>query len=390
MHPLATHAVAETVGEILETLGPNRSPDLVAVFATEHHSADIEPIVATIHEALNPGAVIGSTAVAVAGGRLEVEDRPGLSLWAGCIGPVEAMRIDAVRTPSGIALSGFPSAEQRKEGTLLILADPFSFPVDGFMQTMAVDQPDLRLVGGFASAARSPGGNRLVLDREVVDRGAVAVYLQPSQVGDTVVSQGCRPIGEPFVVTASEQNHLLKLRGQPAIDQLRATVGALDDADRALAQQGLHLGIVRDEMQLEFDRGDFVIRGLMGVDEERQSVVVGDFVDVGSTVQFQVRDADSAHIDLHELMRGREAAASLMFTCNGRGSHLFGEPNHDAEAIFDATYEAPLAGMFCAGELGPVAGVNYLHGFTASVLLFPDVEHTHRAFLGQALPEQDF
>jgi small ligand-binding sensory domain FIST len=198
------------------------------------------------------------------------------------------------------------------------------------------------------------------------------VLLDPSVPIRTVVSQGCLPIGAPMIATKAERNVVYELAGRPALDRLLEIVEQLDPDDRVLAQQGLHVGEVIDERKAEFERGDFLIRNVLGADRANGAVAVGGDVEVGSTLQFQVRDALSAGEDLRALLAeaGPPPVGALVFTCNGRGEHLFGEPHHDARAIDDGLGGAPQAGMFCAGELGPVGGRTFLHGFTASVVLF--------------------
>jgi small ligand-binding sensory domain FIST len=119
------------------------------------------------------------------------------------------------------------------------------------------------------------------------------------------------------------------------------------------------------------------VRGVMGADKSVGAVVIGDEVPVGSTVQFQVRDPGTAGPDLFTMLSDERADGALVFTCNGRGSFMFGTSNHDAEIIDEALLPAgpsrpAVAGMFCAGEIGPVGGRNALHGFTASLALFTD------------------
>jgi small ligand-binding sensory domain FIST len=189
----------------------------------------------------------------------------------------------------------------------------------------------------------------------------------------TVVSQGCRPIGDPMVVTKSERNIVYELAGRPALERLVGLLESLDPDERRLAQQGIHLGRVIDERRTDYGRGDFLIRNVIGGDRQIGAIAVGDEVEVGATVQFQVRDADSADEDLRAMLATCASRAALVFTCNGRGSHLFGRPDHDATVIHEAVDRGATAGMFCAGELGPVGGRSFLHGFTASVLLFDEV-----------------
>ncbi len=361
-HPDSASAVGEVIGEILEAVGP--SPDLAVLFASAAHREAVGEMADAVHQVLAPSALVGATAVSVIGGPLEVEERPAVSLWAAAHCPVQPVRLEAVRSHEGWAVGGMPADA---EGTLLAVPDPFTFPSEALLKT----GPAVTVVGGLASAASRPGDNRLILDREVYDDGAVAVLLDPGVEVRTVVSQGCRPIGQPFTVTKSEGNIVTEMGGRTAVDRLRETLLGLDEDDRALVAKGLHVGVVIDEHKSEFDRGDFLIRGLIGADEHTGALAVGDAVEVGTTVQFQVRDAATADEDLRELMADASAGSALVFTCNGRGTHLFDGPDHDAAVVHEALERAPVAGMFCAGELGPIGGHNFLHGFTASVVLFP-------------------
>lgn len=369
-HPLATHAVGECAGQLLESAGP--SPLLVAAFVTGPQLGAIDDIVAATRAILDPRLVIGCGAVSVLGGSREVEDHAALTLlglWGGPADAARPVRLASRAGGAGPELAGV-EALAGAGGTLVLVADPFSFPVEQLLDDLAVRAPGLSVVGGFASAARRPGGNRLVLDGALHDDGAVGALLPPTVGVTTVVSQGCRPIGEPMTVTRSERNVLYELAGRPALDRLLEVVDGLDEADRALAAAGLHVGRVIDEHRADFGRGDFLVRGVLGADRAVGAVAVGDEVEVGSTVQFQVRDAASADEDLRSLMAGRRAQGALAFTCTGRGAALFGSPDHDALVISEALPGAAVGGMFCAGELGPVGGRNFVHTFTASVALF--------------------
>lgn len=370
-HPSGAHAVGEVVGTVLEELGD--APDLAVVFVTEAHGGALEDIAGVVRSTLRPGVLLGATAVSVLGGAREVEEHPGVSLWAARLpAPAVPVRLDLVTTPDGPAVVGMPDGTGAA-GTLVLVPDPFSFPADSLLDRLADLAPGLTVVGGMASAARGPGGNRLVLDDAVFTDGAVGALLDPSVEVTTVVSQGCRPIGQPLTVTRAERNIVYELAGRPAFERLQQTLGALTPEERGLAAGGIHLGRVIDERRVDFDRGDFLVRAVLGADRSVGAIAVGDEVEVGSTVQFQVRDAASADEDLRELLAGRSADAALVFTCNGRGMRLFGVPDHDAGMIADHLSTATAsAGMFCAGELGPVGGRSFLHGFTASVALFSD------------------
>ena len=216
------------------------------------------------------------------------------------------VRFDPNPSSVGTTVRGLPAsmAGDTTPRTLLLVADPFSTPVDGFLESAPETYPGLRVVGGLASAARGPGGNRLVLDDQVFTDGAVGVLLAPEDGANAVVSQGCRPIGQPLTVTKSEGRVIYELAGRPALERLVELLEKLEPDDRALAQQGIHLGRVIDEHKADFGRGDFLIRTVLGGDREVGAIAVGDEIEVGATVQFQVRDAVSADEDLRELLTG--------------------------------------------------------------------------------------
>jgi small ligand-binding sensory domain FIST len=367
-HPIPSQAVGEAVGQVLDGLGDER-PDLVMLFASPHHIGAMEDIASSIRGLLDPTVLLGGSAGAVIGGGREVEDSPALSLFAARLPAtlLTPVRLEVVPTPDGPSLVGWPD---HPDGTMLLLADPFTFPADAFLDRVNEDLPKLQIIGGLASAAMQPGGNRLVLDDQITDSGAVGVVLSGGVEIRTVVSQGCRPVGKPYVVTRSDRNFILELGGKSALQRLQETATAANDEERELMRRGLQIGCVVDETRLEFTRGDFLVRGVVGADQRSGAIAVGDNVPVGRTVQFQVRDAGSADEDLRDLLTSAEADAAILFTCNGRGQRLFGEPDHDAGVVDQLLGPLPLAGCFCAGELGPVGTRNFLHGFTASLALF--------------------
>jgi small ligand-binding sensory domain FIST len=368
-HPVAAHAVGETAGAILEQLDGD-APDLVVCFASPHFVGAFEDVAAAIRNLLGPRVLLGTTSVSVIGEAQEIEESPALALFAASVPDAQltSVELHVEETPDGPSVVGWPELEG-EPGSLLFVADPYSFPADAFLRRLDDDRPGLEIIGGLASAASRPRGNRLLLDDTLTDEGAIGVFLEGVEMR-SVVSQGCRPIGDPLVVTRSERNVVQELAGQRALDRLMTLAEGLSDADRVLVQQGLHLGIVVDEHKHEFGRGDFLVRNVMGADRESGAIAVGDVVEVGQTVQFHVRDAEAADEDLRSMLADERAAAALVFTCNGRGRHLFGVPNHDAGVLAELLGPIPAAGAFCAGEIGPVGGRNFLHGFTASLALF--------------------
>jgi small ligand-binding sensory domain FIST len=369
-HPVVAHATGEVVGAVLEELGER--PDLAVLFTDSARTGALDDVVGAVQTLVRPGVLLGATAAMVAGTRHEVEEGPAIALLAARFpdtsDPAIPVRLQSIPTAEGAAVLGLPDLGD-DERALVLLADPFSLRVDLVLDALASSAPQLTVIGGLASAARAPGGNRLVLDGRMHDDGAIGVLLPPGVPARAVVSQGCRPIGDPMVVTRATGNLLEELASEAALPRLLRMIEGLSAEDRALAARGLHLGVVVDERKDTFGPGDFLVRNVLGAVREREAVAVGAEVEVGTVVQFQVRDAETADAELRALLAGTEASGALLFTCNGRGSGLFGIADHDAAVVADVS-AGVLAGMSCAGELGPIGGRPFLHGFTASVLLF--------------------
>jgi small ligand-binding sensory domain FIST len=370
-HPLPAHAVGEVAGQVLDQLSGD-DPDLLVCFASPHFVGVLDDAVHALRSLLAPRVLVGATASGVVGGGHEAEDGVGLAVFAACLpdADIEPVALRVEETPDGPTVVGWPDREL-DAGLLLMAVDPFTFPTEVFLQRLARDRPELRVLGGLASAATRPGGNRLVVDGRIVAEGGVGVLLGGVEVR-TVVSQGCRPIGDPLVVTRGHRSFVEELAGRPALERLRDLAERLDDEERELLQRGLHLGFVIDEHRSEFRRGDFLVRNVLGADRATGAIAVGEIVEVGRTVQFHVRDARTADEDLRALLAGVPAHAALLFRCNGRGRAFFGVADHDVGVVLDELGPVPIAGMFCAGELGPVGSRNALHGYTASLALFEE------------------
>lgn len=258
---------------------------------------------------------------------------------------------------------------------MLLLGEPFSFPADYLLERMNEDRAGVPVMGGMASGGTAPAQNRLILGGRGLQEGGVAVVLEGGTPPRSIVSQGCRPVGHHFVVTKAERNIIYELGGRPAFERLREVFDTSPNRDKILMQQGLHVGRVVSEYLEQFTQGDFLIRNVIGVDADAGAIVIGDYIRTGQTIQFHVRDESTADAELRQLLAGhrpQRPGGALLFTCNGRGSRLFSQPHHDAAAIHDTWDELPVAGLFAQGEMGPVGGRNFLHGFTASIALFDD------------------
>ncbi len=370
-------AAEEATAAALAPLG-GIAPTLVCAFVCGPDPGAVEAALERV-SSLVPGATtLGCSAGGVIGAERAVEASSAVSVWAGVLPrtSVRTFHLEVMRTTESLAVVGLPDHAEDAD-LCLLLADPYSFPADGFVARFNDTAKGLPVAGGLASGLFGAGGSRLLVDGRVVERGAVGALLRGPVTARTIVSQGCRPIGPTMVVTKSIGNVLLELAGVPAVTKLEEIVAALPADEQALASRGLQIGIAMDEYAEVHERGDFLIRAVMGVDTERNGLVVGDLVPVGRTVRFQVRDAQAADEDLRELLTGPDVLGgpglvegALLFSCNGRGANLFASADHDAVVVAEHFAHAPVAGFFAAGEIGPVGGRNYLHGFTASIVAF--------------------
>ena len=366
-------ALDEVVAPVLAELGA--SPDLAVCFFSSHHNEDAAGLAPGLKERTGARAVIGCSAQGVIGGGRELEDGPGLALWAARLPGVELypFALQVVQVEEGYAVAGWPGDLPQERAVVLLLADPFTFPAEAFLDTLNRTCPGLAVVGGNASGGAGPGANPLLIGAEALPAGAVGVALAGPVTVRTLVSQGCRPVGAPYVVTRGEGNLVQELGGRPALDRVRELVAGLDARDRELARGGLQIGQVIDERKADFGPGDFLIRPVVSADLESGAIAVGDAVEVGRTLQFHVRDAAAAGEDLSLMLRQVPAwqpQGALLFTCNGRGRRFFGEPDHDITLVEKAVGGAPVAGFFAGGEFGPVGNRNFVHGYTASLAVF--------------------
>lgn len=373
-------AVDEVCAATLAELGA--TPDLAVLFVSREHLPHCAAIVATVQRRTGARALIGCSGESIVGTAREIEDAPAISLWLASLpgARVEPLRLGFERTAEGGAFVGWPEdlpARLPESSALLLLGEPFSFPADVFLERFNEEQPRVAVLGGMASGSHSPGENCVFLGDQVFDEGAVGVWLDGPLRVRSVVSQGCRPVGRHFVVTQSERNILYQLSGRPALERLSEVFGELSEHEQALVRQGVHVGRVINEYQDAFRRGDFLVRNVIGADPQIGAIALGDYVRTGQTVQFHIRDAQTADEDLRELLAGLErqpagSRGALLFTCNGRGTRLFDEPNHDAGVLAEQLGSLPVAGFFAQGEIGPIGQKNFLHGFTASVAVFEE------------------
>jgi small ligand-binding sensory domain FIST len=371
-----TRAAAEEVSDRVRDQLAGAPADVAFLFLSTEHAHDAEAAAAAVADILRPGALAGATGEAVIGTGRELEGVPAMSLLAMSLpgGRARVHHLSVHDTDDGPAVEMpaelLPAAGQ----PMLLMADPYSFPADAFLEGVEGRFEGAVAVGGLASGGGGPGEHAFICGRRVMRHGAVAVTVEGGVRLRVLVSQGCAPVGPEMVITSAEGNVIHELAGRPAYERLTDIVAGLDDHGRTLVQRGLLAGLVIDENRAEYGADDYLMRAVMGGDADQGSLVVGDTVRVGQTFRFHARDAESADAGLRAALRhhaenGERPQAALLFACNGRGSNMYAEPDHDAGAVADELGPIPLAGMFCSGEIGPVGGHTFLHGFTATMAL---------------------
>lgn len=352
-----------------------KTPHLGMLFVTTHHAPQIASSAKRVQQATGVKVLAGCTAEGVIGGDLEVERQPAMCLWLAHLPQVAIHAFHMEYSQQSGEITGWPPDVDNlgKDHNLLLLGDPFTFPTDYFLQHANESYP-LMIAGGMASGGLPTTGNCLLLGEKLFYSGALGLILHGNIQVLHVVSQGCAPIGKYFVITKAKKNVIYQLGGRPALNQLQEMIAKFSAKEQNLIQQGLHLGVAINAAQDSFCRGDFLVRNLMGVDHVTGAILVTDMVRPGQTVQFHVRDQTSASEDLQMLLEQKTAdqnlAGALLFSCNGRGQRMFATPNHDVQAIHRQLGPIPIAGFFAAGEIGPIGDKNFLHGFTASAVLF--------------------
>lgn len=407
-HPDPAVAIEHAVERCTAGLNGARA-DLVFVFFSMHHVGAAGALAYVAQNRLSPGTLLGCSAEAVLGGETEIENAPGVSVLA--LG-LPGVRLDAFTTdvlaiprepgspltPARIDAAGIGSDHR----ATVLLCDPFSVPLAQLLATLGQarakpvgDDRPAPIIGALASAGSRPGANALLFNDRVLKSGGIGVSLSGNVRVDSVVSQGCRPIGQPMLVTGVKGQMITSLGGRPAFGVLHELIDAMPEARRQDLGRGLFLGRAVSEYKERFGRDDFVMRNVIGVDRDHEALAVADLLRIGQTVQFHVRDATTADEDLALLLDAQKLydrpAAGLLFSCIARGTRLFSRPHHDARAVsraFAAPPQAeerakggtplrandpslmPLAGFFAAGEIGPVGPEVGVHGQTAALALF--------------------
>lgn len=377
-----SQATNEILDQTLARINPEEV-DLAILFSSGHDADELDKVADQIKATFVNAVSIGTTAEGTIASDRELESRHALVLMVGHLPGVDVkpFHLPPHRLADCEDLTEVVTTENESSPTFLAFGDPYTCDIHRFLQLVNESFPGAALLGGLASGSPQPGGNRLLLNGFLHDEGLVGLTLSGNIRVETVVSQGCRPIGKHFIITGGEGNVIFELGGSPVIEVLQQIIAALPEADQGLLRRGLFVGRVIDEVKRPLARGDFLIQNVIGVDQESGSLAVSGEVKRGTTVQFHVRDARSADEDLRQLLAPHAEdsgvsppSAALLFSCNGRGTRMWSETDHDISVLRELCGRVPTAGFFCAGELGPVGGKNFIHGFTASIGLLRPAE----------------
>ena len=386
----ASHAVrganaAEMIRHLADEIRPafgNHAIDLAVFFVSPHFRDTFDQLPAMLQEHLPVRVQIGCSAGGVVGGGIELENEAAMSLTAAHLPHVKIHPIasDTENVPDAdappdvwknwLGIPGLANAH------FIILADPFTARLDPVLTGLDYIFPDGVKIGGLASGARSEGGNVLYLNSRTYRRGLVAVALTGNIAIDTIVAQGCRPIGEPIAITACQHNILQGVNGVTPLHYLGSLIERLSEYDRALMKTSLFLGLAVDPFVALPGRGDYLIRNLVGIDYQTGVLAVNALLREGQIVQFHLRDRATSAEDLDALLRAQAARTrtpahgALLFQCIGRGRYLYGESGHDSRQFATRLGPVPIGGFFCNGEIGQVGGATHLHGYTSSFGIF--------------------
>ena len=361
--------------------GVQGSFDLGVLFITPFAPYDAKSVYQEIAARVGIRNFICCTCAGIIGNQHEIEGLPSAALMLARLPEVsiklfylDQNQLDELQKPEDIYkfLEIFPN----EKPNFLVLPDPFLIDANQFLDKINRAYPKCSVVGGLASGGSQERENVLIVNNEMYEEGLAGVVLTGDIVIETVVSQGCRPVGNTFIITKAHENIIEELAGRPFYNVIKEVLEKATPRDRVLAQEAVFVGIAMNEYNHKFKRGDFLIRGVMGIDAQTGAGAVADYVHVGQTVQFHLRDAQTAKEDLSELLGNHKELfdqhrlkGAFVFSCNGRGENLFQVKDHDIKMIQKNIGPVPAVGFFCAGEIGPVGGVNFLHGFTSSITL---------------------
>ncbi len=373
------HAAMDEANERL-----NSQPDCAIVFLSSiTDSIEASRILSKLQLAYPSATIVGGAVGSVIGSNRELEGSTAASvlLITDMTSKPRVIHLECVKTPDGLSVLGIDDdmiASSLECNGLVVSACPHTFSMERLFESLSdasISSKTVKVIGGHISSKPSELKSHsescfLFRGDRVVDRGAVGLVMPSGYRWETLVSHGCRPVGEPMVVTDVKDYMITGLGGRPALQRLRSLFDELPNQEQKMALELLLIGRAASEYSEQFSHGEFLIRNITGIDQDLGAIFVSDRFRVGQTIRFHLHDPQAASADfdqqLSELSQSpTKPEASLLFSCNGRGIRMFEREHHDASAIERYFPGLPLAGYFAAGEFGPIAQMNFVHGFTA-------------------------
>lgn len=372
LEPYSEKVVIRAAKQCLAELGKN--PSLALVFA----SSDYQPHLADFSELIQLHAhaplIIGGSGSGLIGTGQEAESASGFSLLLLSLPHTKLTTLtfdeqmaDDYTSEDWRQLAGKGADSE----AWIVLANPLKVAAEPWLKQWSKAFPKIPSLGGLMSGGERGDEIFLFLNQKTVDAG-IALGLKDGVKLHTVISQGCRPIGEPHAITGMESHVIRSIGSRSAFEILNESIESLTPEEKACAAGNIFAGLALNEYVDDFKTGDFLIRSLLGADPETGSIALAAYPRLGQTIQFQLRDRHSADEELHRMLHSKanksvHPIASLLFACGGRGQSLFGTPHHDAVAVQERFGPLPGIGLFCNGEIGSVGGSNFIHGYTAAI-----------------------
>ena len=373
----ADNAALEASLEAIERSGADRA-DLALVFVTGDAHTRAHEALHAVRRVTGAPVVLGCSGTGILTERREVEGEMAVAVLA-----VRCERLVATpfsfehqgeRRDLGAELAQRIGSTVAEGGCALVLPDAMGCNPPALLTQLHDALGFVPVLGAVAAGAPMFE----LYNTDAMEGALIGVALSglTPLIG---VTQGCTPIGEPYVITHAEGNVIQRIGSRLALEMLTKAIRANPDTEARIRQAGVFAGLAMDPAKSPLERGDFLVRNLVGADRASGALAVAERVRIGQTLQFQIRDAQASRQDLLEMLDelaerldGRRPVFGCYFDCAGRGRGLFGVPDHDVTVIRERLGEFPLVGFFGNGEFAPIGRRNFFHNYTGALVVFPE------------------
>jgi len=372
-------AAAAAASAAIEPLA-GRRPDWCVAFVTGDHAGRMPSLLAALANAAGTPYVAGCSAAGVMAGAREVEGGSAVA--------VLAVASDTIRgTPflfhddgdhgltAGTRIGQRLSTSRGTDDLVLLWPDPLQIRPDRLLQGIGAALGPICAAGGAASIAGTAEDTFQFSGTQLAVGAIAGMRLSGDFRYQVAVSQGCRPLCEPLLVTRSHENLILEIEGKPALDALREQVAAeLADVSGMVGQ--LFVGLLPDLESGAVRPGEYLVRNIVAADPDTGVLGIADAVEEGQRILFARREPTSAREELAAAIErvrpsrtGLDYRFGLYFNCVARGRSLYGKENVDSALLAAGLPEVPLLGFFSNAELAPLRGVNHLFTYSGVLVL---------------------